>query len=333
MRRLGQVWPHIVDFTALLQATRRAAQGKRSDAAVARFLGRLEPEVLRLQRELSDGRWQPGPIRQFSIRDPKPRLITAVPFRDRVVHHALLAPLEPWFDRRMIDDSFACRRGKGTHAALDRAQQFVRRHHYFLKLDIRSFFDSIPHASVRASLARLVKDRRVLTLCDTILRGSSTDPGLPIGSLTSQWFANMLLDPLDHLVTEGLRVPGYVRYMDDSVLFADDRDQLWHAHSVIEAWLRDGPGLRLKSAATVLAPASEGLPFLGWRIYPRLRRIRPQNLRRYRWRLAHRRWQYERGDIDESSYCQSVNALVSHLSHGDTRGLRAKWFCEHDIDI
>ncbi len=333
MRRLAQVWPRIVDFRALLLATQRAARGKRSDSAVAGFVERIEPEVLCLQRELSENRWRPGPSRQFSIRDPKPRTITAVPFRDRVVHHALIAPLEPWFDRRMIHDTYACRKGKGTHAALDRAQALVRRQRYFLKLDIKSFFDSIPHQSVRSSLSRLIKDRRTLALCDTILRGQDSEIGLPIGSLTSQWFANMLLDPLDHLLTEDLRIPGYARFMDDSVLFSDSRAQLVDAHGFISTWLHDGPGLRLKAEATILAPTTEGLPFLGWLIYAKLRRIRPQNLRRYRWRLRLRRWQYETGIIDSEAYQHSVTALVTHLSHGDTRGLRARWFREHDLEL
>jgi RNA-directed DNA polymerase len=170
VRRAGNLWPEVVSFRGLLAAADRAARGKRTAASVARFLERAEPEALALQRELRGGVWRPGRGARFTIRDPKTREITVVPFRDQVVHHALIAPLEPVFERRMIADSYACRRGKGAHAALRRARGFVRRFGWFLKLDVRSFFASLEHGVVRESLGRIVKDRRVLDLGATVLR-------------------------------------------------------------------------------------------------------------------------------------------------------------------
>ena len=151
MRRIGGVWGEIVSFENLMRAARHAARGKRRVASVARFLDRVELEVLQLQRELLEGSYHPGEPFEFKIVDPKPRTISAAPFRDRVVHHALIEVLEPWFDRRMIHASFACRRGKGTHAALDHAQHLVRRHAWFLKMDVEGFFASIPHAVVMSA--------------------------------------------------------------------------------------------------------------------------------------------------------------------------------------
>lgn len=128
MRRIGSVWETIVSFDNLCSAAIAAARGKRTVRGVARFMERLEPEVLQLQRELRSDSYRPGASTTFVVHDPKTREITAAPFRDRVVHHALIDPLEPWLDRRMIAHSYACRRGRGQHRALGRATRLLRGH-------------------------------------------------------------------------------------------------------------------------------------------------------------------------------------------------------------
>lgn len=341
MRRTGNLWPQVVHFGALRRAARRAARGKRATSSAARFLDRLEPELLRLQRDLIAGTWRPGTAQRFVIHDPKERTITAVPFADRVVHHALIAPLEPLFERRMISDSFACRKGLGTHAALRRATQLLRRHDWFLKLDVRRCFDSISHRVVHERLARIVKDRRVLELCARILGGPTGDPalecaldgrGLPIGSLTSQWFCNLVLDPLDHHIREVLRVPGYVRYMDDMLLFHRSIDDLQAAHGDVRAFLAERLDLALKDSATVLAPARVGAPFLGWRIHRGGLRLRRETLRRAEWRLRLRQRALHRGWIDAESCRQSTASIMAHLSHGGTLALRRRRFVDSSIE-
>ncbi len=332
MRRHGNLWDKIVSFENLTQAAGRAARGKRSVAGVARFLDRLEPEVLGLQRDLEQGLYVPGNAFQFEIRDPKVRTITAAPFRDRVVHHALIDPLEPLFDRRMVFESFACRRGKGTHAAIRHARRLVRKYDFFLKLDVRKCFDSIAHDVVMETMGRIVKDRKVLDLCETIVHKSGdtgqTGVGLPIGNLTSQWFANLVLNRLDHFVKEEMRIPGYVRYMDDFVLCSEDREELRHAKVEIKGFLRQSLRLELKDRATILAPARQGLPFLGWRIYRGTTRLRPGNFRRTRSRLKHRRWQHQLHLIDDSQLADAVRSVACHLEHGSTLNLRRKMFMD-----
>jgi len=285
VKRVGRLWPSIVTFEHLRRSALRAARGKRRVRGVARFLADLEPELLALQRELVEDRWRPGRAYTFEIHDPKRRTITAAPFRDRVVHHALMDRLEPALDARMVGQSFACRRGKGTHAAVDHAQRLVRRHEWFLKLDVAKCFESLEHDVVLEALARVVKDRRVLRLADRIVRAhGASGVGLPIGNLTSQWLANLVLDRLDHHVLEELRPGGYVRYMDDFVLFDDERPRLVELLDAVTAFLAERLHLRVKHRATILAPAQQGLPFLGWRVYRGMRRIRPSNLRRLRHR-------------------------------------------------
>lgn len=328
MRRVGNLWPQVTDFGNLLTATRRAARSKRQQAHVARFLVQSEPRLLRLQRELLAERYHPGRLARFVIHDPKRRTIGVAPFRDRVVHHAVVDVLEPAFDRRMVHATFACRRGKGTHAAIDHAQQLVRRHRWFLKMDVARFFASVPHAVVMETVERIVKDRPLLRLVQRIVEmgGGEDEPGrgLPIGNLTSQWLANLVLDALDRAVVERMHMPGYVRYMDDFALLCNEREQLREARVQVEDVL-GSLGLRPKVGATILAPTRDGLPFLGFMVFPAVRRIRPANRRRVIRRWKQRLWQWRQGELDEEELADSVRSMMAHLEHGTTRGWRRRW--------
>jgi len=235
MKRLGWVWDSVTAFDNLLLAYRKARRGKRGREEVARFACELEPELLRLQTELREGRYRPGQYRQFTIYERKPRLISAAPFRDRVVHHALMNIIEPPLDRRFIDDCYACRKGKGVHAAVNRYQAYAQRYAYVLKLDIRQYFPSIDHRLLKETLLRRIKDPDVLALLGAIIDGGPpASPegdflfpgddlftplerrrGILIGNLTSQFFANLYLDDFDHWLKESLRTPAYLRYVDD----------------------------------------------------------------------------------------------------------------------
>ncbi|MEX1363988.1 MAG: reverse transcriptase/maturase family protein [Nannocystaceae bacterium] len=272
--------------------------------------------------------YQPGRMSSFVLHDPKLRLIRVAPFRDRVVHHAVIDVLEPVFDRRMIHASFACRRGKGTHAALDHAQGLVRRYGWFLKMDVAQYFASLSHAVVMQTVARMVKDRAVLRLLGRIVAagGGPDDParGLPIGNLTSQWLANLVLGPLDRHVLERMRVPGYCRYLDDFVLMSDDRERLRAARDELEGVLA-GLGLRPKASATMLARTRDGLPWLGFVLFPAMRRVRPENRRRVVRRWKQRLWQWRRGQLDEQALADAVRSMMAHLEHGTTRGWRRRW--------
>lgn len=328
MRRVGNLWPRVIAMDNLRAATQRAARGKRHQQHVASFLVDREPQLLALQRELVAHTYRPGRLARFVIHDPKTRVISVAPFRDRVVHHAVIDVLEPYLDRRMIHASFACRRRKGTHAALDYAQAKVRRHAWFLKMDVAQYFASVPHAVVMHTLERMVKDRAVLRLVARIVAAGgqmdATERGLPIGNLTSQWLANLVLDALDRAVQEHMRVPGYLRYLDDFVLFADDRTRLRDAHGQVQ-YVLASLGLRAKARATMLAPTRDGLPFLGFVVFPTMRRIRPANRRRVlqRWKL--RLWQWRQGHLDDTALSDCVRSMMAHLEHGTTRGWRRHW--------
>jgi RNA-directed DNA polymerase len=188
----------------------------------------------------------------------------------------------------------------------------------------------------------------VLDLVRTILAGSddsaTTGRGLPIGSLTSQWLANITLDRVDRLATAHPGIGGYLRYMDDMALFADDKASLHDAHAAIAALLRDPLGLQLKPSATRLAPTSEGLPFLGFAVFPGTVRLRPATRQRLAWRLRFLRRRLHRGTLAPTGYRHAVAAVLAHAGHADTRELRRRWWTraadhvgetdrEHDPDL
>lgn len=237
-RRSDDPFPRIASFAALEAAARRAARSKRRKPGVAAFLADLEGEVLRLEHELLSGTWRPSRYVKIAIRDPKPRTVSAAPFRDRVVHHALCATIEPVFERGFIFDSYANRRGKGTHRAVARYERFRDRFAWVLRCDLYRYFPAIDHEILKADVRRRIRCVRTLHLVDAVINGSNPQEpvhryypgddlftpferrrGLPIGNLTSQLFANIHLDGLDHFVKEVLRAPGYyLRYVDDFAL-------------------------------------------------------------------------------------------------------------------
>ncbi|MCB0088392.1 MAG: hypothetical protein KDE54_10800 [Caldilineaceae bacterium] len=336
------LYPQIWDFENLYAAYRAARKGKRGKVSVASFEFNQEEELFRIQNALREKRYEPGPYNSFYVHDPKKRLISAAPFADRVVHHALCRVIEPIFEARFIHDSYACRVGKGTHAALDRCQHFARGHRYVLQCDVRQFFPSIDHAILRKRLARWIADPDVLWLIDRIIQsgegvlGSEYEMtwfagddlaagwrqrGLPIGNLTSQFWANVYLDMLDQFVKRELKVKAYLRYCDDFLLFADDKATLhsWRK-AVIEklAQLR----LTLHEERAQVSPVTTGIPFLGFRIYPTHRR-----LKRRKGVAFDRRWRvmlqaYANGEISREALKTSLDGWVAHVRHGDTYGLR-----------
>jgi retron-type reverse transcriptase len=309
---------------------------------VASFGLNLEEELHDLQQELVSRRYHPGAYRTFVIRDKKPRFISAAPFRDRVVHHALCNIIEPIFDRGFLYDSYACRKGKGTHAAVVRASTYARRFRYVLKCDLEKYFPSIDHEILFTQMTRRIHDTGVLWLVRTILDGSNLQPevlrhypgddlftpferrrGIPIGNQTSQFFANVYLDRLDHYVKETLRTPGYVRYVDDFLLFADDKRRLHEVHSIMGDFLAQWR-LRLHPRKCFVAPVAAGFIFLGYRIFPTHRRLDADNVRRFKRRLRGYRQAVAEGFMSNHEMNDCIRSWIAHAAHADTACLRAQ---------
>ncbi|MBI2920756.1 MAG: RNA-directed DNA polymerase [Planctomycetes bacterium] len=340
MNRVGGLFDRIWSFENLWEAARRARRGKRYRAAALEFDFNLEHELLRLEQVLAAGSWRPGPFREFRIFEPKERLISAPHYPDRVVHHAVMRIVGPELDRRFVSQSYACRKGMGTHRAILRCAELCCSHPYVLRCDIRKFYPSVDQAILKAKFRRVFREPRLLQVLDAIVDGSNPqDPtpwifpgddlftsaerrrGLPIGSLTSQWFANLTLNDLDHYVVRVLRPAGYVRYMDDFLLFGEDPETLARHRETIRVFLQ-AERLKLHETKSVVLPTSRGVPFLGWRVFPGFRLLRSENKRRARRRLRRLARDFRRGDSSVQNVRQSVTAWIAHASWGDTWRLR-----------
>jgi retron-type reverse transcriptase len=348
MKKYKDLYTQIYDFGNLHQAWKQARRGKRYRPTAAAFERNLDSELATLYDELRTEIYQPGPYRSFTIHEPKRRKISAAPFRDRVAHHALCNVLTPIFERKFIDDSYANRIGKGSHRALDRCTEFMRRYAYVLPCDIQQFFPAIDHAILKGILAHSLADGATLRLCDKIidsgagilteqydmhyfpgddLLAAARQRGLPIGNLTSQFWANVYLNPLDHFIKRELGCRAYIRYVDDFLLFASDKQTLHRWLGDVIRFLQT-LRLTLHENRAQPRPTWQGIPFLGFTIYPdhrRLKRSKGIHYRRHIYRLYQ---QYRRGEIGREKLDTSVRAWVGHVMHGDTWGLRTQLFAE-----
>jgi RNA-directed DNA polymerase len=350
MKTYKNLYPQICTFENLFHAFRAAAKGKRGRPEVAAFEQDLEPNLFLLQQELLARTYRPGPYTHFPICDPKPRIISAADFRDRVVHHALVRVIEPIFERRFIHDSYACRKGRGTHKGIDRCQEFARRYRYVLQCDLVHFFPSIDLIILRDILARRIADARAMWLIDQIIESGSHVPnhypptyfpgdglfaasrprGLPIGNLTSQFWANAYLDPLDQFIKRELECPAYLRYVDDLLLFDDHKPTLWRWKDEIADFLV-GLRIRMHERESTVYPVTNGIPFLGFRIYPHERRLKRRNGVAFARRFRAQREALAAGEITYEQLHQSVQGWIAHAVHGDTQGLRRALVSAHPI--
>jgi len=344
MKTHKHLFERVCALDNLLTASREALKnGKRGKPPGARYFAEMEKEAVRLRAELLGGTYRHGAYTYFTIPEPKLRLVAAAPFRDRVVHHAIVRVLEPIFEKRFIADSFACRKGKGTHAALRRCAEFAQRYRFALKCDVAKYFPSIDHEILGGLLRRAIADERLLALIGEVLashRDGETQEwpdgdllavkvrprGLPIGNLTSQFFANIYLDALDQFAKHDLRVRGYVRYVDDFILFADDRSQLRRWGEAVRAHLA-GLKLRIHPDKYRLLPTRLGVDFVGFVSFADGRcRVRAANVRRFvRWFRAMRH-EARRGWRPWSDVTLRVRSWAAHAAHAQSWRLRAAVF-------
>ncbi|MFZ1982424.1 MAG: reverse transcriptase/maturase family protein [Smithella sp.] len=264
MKRQNNLFESIIDYQNIRLAWLKSIKGKRKSSSVLLFSRDVTENLQKIRTRLISGSPAWGNYRSFVITDPKKRVISAAPFEERIMHHAIMNVLEPLFERQLIFHCYACRKGKGTHAAVLYAFHQCKARRFFLKLDARKYFDSIDHEVLKSQLRHLIKDGRVLYLLFGIIDSYQTllGKGLPIGNLTSQFFANLYLSSLDHYALEQLKPAGYVRYMDDFILWHDDKQVLQTMLESLQAFAINTLNLELKPP--VLGYAAQGLPFLGF---------------------------------------------------------------------
>lgn len=341
MKRHPRLFEHIVSFDNLLLAARNAQKGKRFRPSTARFNFELEKELVTLQRELKNRNYRHGGYDDFRILDPKPRLISAAPYRDRVVHHALCNVIDPLFDVTFIHDSYACRQGKGTHAAVDRYTEFSRKNAWVLKCDIQKYFHAVDHDILFGLIQRKIKCRDTLWLIRTIIDSRNDESlihyfpgddmftpyerkrGIPIGNLTSQFFANIYLNGFDHFIKQTLKCRHYIRYVDDFVVFHPEKAFLHHVKAEMTNYLNT-LRLRLHPKKCQLHRVSDGVPFLGYRIFPTHRLLNARNSLTMRRRMRTMARSYRNGEIPLDKIQQRIQSWIGHAAHADTWNLRGR---------
>ena len=348
---MAAMFDAITDWGNLSCAYRLAARGKRRRASAAAFEHQLADRLIALQDELRSKAYRPGAYCHFFIREPKLRRISAAPFRDRVVHHALCKLIEPVFEARFIAHSYANRAGKGTHRAVDQVQAWAQRFRYALRADVVQHFPSIDHRLLHAKLARVIRDDDALWLADTILASgdgvgahayspvyfpgddlfaASRPRGLPIGNLTSQFWSNVYLNDFDWFVQRELGCGAYLRYVDDFVLFGDDKRKLWSCkRAVIDRLARER--LTIRDAQTQVLPSHCGIPWLGFVVYPTHRLLKRRNAVNFTRRLERNLDAYRAGHITFAELDASVQGWINHVRYADSWGLREHVFATHPI--
>ena len=330
-------YEQMCSFKNLYNAHLAARRGKRDKAEVIRFEMNLAENLCNLQKELTEKTYYPRGYKHFMIYEPKARSIYAPDYADRVVQHCLCDNiLMPTFERRLIYDNAACRIGKGTHFSMDRLSGFMREFYqkhgtegYFLKCDVRKYFDSISHTILKQKLSKVFDGEIFMLLCRIIdSYETSKDAGLPLGNQASQWFALYYLDGVDRLIKERLRIKFYVRYMDDFILIHSDKNYLHNCLGEIRQLCETGLKIELNEK-TQIFPVKNGVDYLGWHFYLTetgkvIRKLRTSNKRRLKRRMRKKAQDYHDYLLNFDDIKRSSASTNGHLSHGHTYRLRQK---------
>ena len=324
MKRRGYVIEQICEMDNFHLAALKARRGKSAKREVIDFFVHSQFNLLSLRESILNGQLPKFEYRRFTIFDPKKRQICSTPFSQRVLQHALMNVCHVDFERYQTDDSYASRIGRGTYKALNKAISNHQKYRFCLKLDIRKFFDSIHHDILKKQLFRLYKDQRLLSIFYKIIDSYEVEynRGLPIGNLTSQYFANHYLAVVDHWVREKLRVKAYVRYMDDMILWDNDLNKLKKLGNEIKSFIEKQLLLNLK--VFDLKPTSRYCTFLGYRISSHRQLLSRRSVDRYRSRLRLLYYQYNLGIIDEISINASLLSMSGFMMHVNSNRQRQK---------
>ena len=308
----------------------KAIKGKRDKDVVLKYREDLDANLEQLAFSLYSGEKVWGPYYSFTIYDPKERIIKVAPLEDRIAHHAIMNICEPIFDSFQIQDSYACRKNKGQHLALFRAVEFSQQYEWYLKCDVRKYFDSVSHSVLLELLERRFKDRTLLETFTNLVESYHFQPGrgIPIGNLTSQFFANHYLGQLDYYVKRTLGVRPYIRYMDDFVVWGQ-HEELRDIHKLIEEFCCEKLFLELKPVQ--LNRTSMGVPFLGMRVYPRS--IRLSHRARYRFREKVQKNVSELGSrvLSVSEFGAKMNSLIAFIRFAKSLSFRLRVFRDNGI--
>jgi len=340
-RTYRNLYKELCSFRNLELAYRKARKNKRCKKSVQEFELNMERNLLQLKQELETLTYKPRPLRQFVIRDPKTRVISASHFRDRVVHHAVCNVIQPLFERAFIIDSYANQKSKGTHAALRRFDKFKRKASgngrlvnrpkdnsmvigYVLKADIKHYFDEVDNGILLSILKHRIKDGNVISLIRKILENHNykdKNTGMPLGNLTSQFFANVYLNELDYFVKHKLKARYYIRYVDDFILLDKSKERLKYCKNEINKFLKTIK-LRLHSEKSKIFPLHRGMNLLGYRVFYHYKLIKRSNLRAIEKRLLRFKMLQERKCLSHIKIIQSIESWMAYAKHANSYNIR-----------
>jgi len=342
------LYPEIYNTGNLILAWRKARKHKTKKDYVVKFEADLQNNLLKLHEELKNQKYKPEQLKTFILRDPKTRKISKSAFRDRIVHHALVRIIEPIFDKTFIYDSCANRIGKGNLFALKRFEQFVRKvsrngkinggfnnnqiKGYCLKADIKHYFQEVNHEILLNIIKRKVKDKKVIWLIEQILNNTSNSfapperndflhkNGMPLGNLTSQFFANVYLNELDYFVKHKLKAKYYIRYVDDFVILHNSKEQLENWKIEIDRFLKDKLKLELHPQKSKIISLSHRIDFVGFRNFWHYKLLRKRNIRKMLSKVE----DYKQGKITKEKLLDSFQGFNAYAKWADTLHLRRR---------
>jgi len=342
MKTYKNLYPKLCSYKNLDLAFRKASKGKNKMPYVIEFKKDLRKNLMALKRELELETYRPSRLTKFTIRDPKTRLIRKSVFKDRIVHHAIVNIIEPIYEPRFIVDNYANRLNKGTISALEKLDRFKRKvskngrlvpyaltnnmiKGYVLKADIRKFFDSIDQAKMIEILKRKIKDERVILLVNKILKNfDDKEKGMPLGNMTSQFFANVYLNDLDYFIKKRLKMKYYLRYVDDFVILHENRKVLEDCKDKIEKYLKNLK-LEFHPDKSKIYSLYRGIDFLGFKTFYHHRRARKRNVKGFNKKLIALKIKYKEGLIDYDKFMASIEGWFAYVMWGNTYKLRKKF--------
>ena len=331
---IENVYEELCSYENLETAFNRARRGKTLKDYVIEFEAKLKENLLQLRTELLLQTYQPQPLKTFILRDPKTRKISKSAFRDRVIHHAICNIIESVFDKRFIHDSFANRLRKGTLNAVKRFDEFKRKvsqnntvRCYVLKADVKSYFDTVNHRILLGILGKRIKDERVMWLIKRILdnhKGENTNKGMPLGNLTSQFFANVYLNELDQFVKHKLRAKYYIRYVDDFVILHQSRKVLEEYKEQTDVFLREKLDLKLHPDKSQVLKLEKGVGFLGFRVFYHHKLLVKKNMRKFEKRMEQMKYEYKDEKLDREKVIEKFEGWLAYATHANTYKYRKR---------
>lgn len=333
-----ELYEGLCSYENLFLAFKRARKGKTTKDYVLVFERDLTDNLLQLRTELLFHSYLPKPLQNFILRDPKTRKISKSDFRDRIIHHALCNVIEPFFEKQFIYDSYANRVGKGTLRAIRRFDQFKRkvshnltRNAFVFKADIRHYFETVDHQLLLSIIQQTIKDQRVLWLIKIILdnyHATKQGKGMPLGNLTSQFFANIYLNELDRFVKHILKTKYYIRYVDDFVILECSREKLEDYRWRVDLFLQEKLTLKLHPDKSRIIPLQRGTEFLGLKIFSHHKLLKQKNLRKFYQKRAVLSAAYDEGTANYDTIYDFLEGWLAYAKQANTYTLRQKILTE-----